>query len=241
MATLPLPPFALDRSEAAQVRFLAGSEMSAADRALAASAQAEIDRQARRASIDRSRGSWTANQIDCPALPDHLFLRYQRAGWMGVRTIFSAAILRASGRVELIPLVANNHSGFWPAPVVQANIAAFNRIRNQEPAPQESDWLGTGLCYAALAGAQPRTAAGEEPYPAPALELGSRDRAVVRFTDMAAFPQPLEWSLSFDHRGKLLKVTRQPALSSQEKLTHPAPVDERGKEVHPAPAPVKGR
>jgi hypothetical protein len=232
----PEQPFALEKAGLGPVRFLTAGQMSAGDRALAVNAQAEIDRQARRAGIDPSRGSWTTSQVVCPALPQHLFLRFQRMGRMGERTIFSAAILRGSGRAELIPLVANNHALLWPAPVGTATIAAFNRIRGEEPSGEKSDWLGTALCYAALDGAELGTAAPEQAPPA-VLEARSGGGAVVRFTDAGALPQPLVWSLSFDIKGELLKVAQEPATLVRQKQSHPDPVDERGKEIHPAAAP----
>jgi hypothetical protein len=160
-------------------------------------------------------------QLDCPALPDHLFLRFARNEGTQEMSMFSAAIPRSGdGKVRIIPIVRKGYSLFSPAPIGPMTISAFNHIRAEENIKSPADWLGTGLCYAALAGANPQ--AGQllsgspetlqlpETIP-PTLNVIVGGGAVVRFADLSATPQPMEWALTFDAKGKLLKASHAPA------------------------------
>jgi hypothetical protein len=97
--------------------------------------------------------------------------------------------------------------------------------------------LGTGLCYAALAGANPQAApladasvSQEFPAAPPAiLEIPNGGGAIIRFTDGSAAPRPMEWTMTFDSKGKLLKAAHLPASLVTEKEVHPEPVDEQGR------------
>ena len=94
-------------------------------------------------------------------------------------------------------------------------MAQFNRIRAEEPAHQTPDWLATSLCYAALTGARPEIfpPSQESADPSrslsfpPTLEVGADGESTVRFVDVAAAPQPMEWALTFNSGGQLLKVS----------------------------------
>ena len=83
-----------------------------------------------------------------------------------------------------------------------------------------ADWLGTGLCYAALAGANPQAgvlqsgSAEDVGIPAsiePTLIVTPDGGAVVRLVDISATPNPMEWNMNFDRKGRLLKATHFPA------------------------------
>ncbi len=104
------------------------------------------------------QGTWNATQVVCPALPHHLFLRYTRNNGTGDVTVFTASIPRnGDGRVRIIPIQRRGYSLFSPAPINALTISAFNHIRAEEPDDQRAaNWLGNGLCYAALAGGHPR-------------------------------------------------------------------------------------
>jgi hypothetical protein len=122
------------------------------------------------------------------------------------------------------------YSLFSPAPVNARTISAFNQIRAEERADKAPDWLGTGLCYAALAGANlqaaqpaPNSAPHSAPHPAedlenrkflaavPAqLEIPVHGGAIISFADDAAASHSMEWSMTFDGKGKLLRVTQVP-------------------------------
>jgi hypothetical protein len=193
--------------------------MTAGDRALTANADAKIREGAMLAGLEFDRRKWTHQQLVCRALPDHVFLLFENDNGPGDVSLFSAAIPRAdSGRVRIIPIERRGYSLFSPAAVNALTVAAFNRIRADEPENKTADWLATALCYAALAGARPaitssqKSSAGNDiplAFP-PTLELGSDGDSTVRFVDVASVSNPSEWALAFSSKGQLLKVEHFP-------------------------------
>jgi len=212
--------------------------MTEMDRHLAASAEPSIREGATLAGIEFDKGKWTYQQLVCQALPGHVFLLFHENNGAGDRSLFSAAIPRSSeGHVRIIPIQRRGYSLFSPAPVNALAIAAFNRIRADEPATKPADWLSTALCYAALTGGHPDTSPLAKKsadanlglsFP-PIIEVQSDGGAIVRFVDAAAARQPMQWSLTFNSKGKLLKVahsatplyavTLVPPLSDQQPVT----------------------
>ena len=212
----------------AAIAFRSADEMSQADRDLAAAAESSIAERAGFADLEFNQGRWTYRQIVCPAFPNHLFLRFTRNNGAGDVSIFSVSIPRdGDGRVRIIPILRRSYSLWSPAPINALTIAAFNHIRAEDPAPQPY-WLETALCYAALAGADPRTApatqeAGTWQFPAgppPTLELTNQGGAVVRFTNLANPKDPMQWTMVFNAQGRLLKTGRTRAAMVKE---HPLP------------------
>jgi hypothetical protein len=111
------------------------------------------------------------------------------------------------------------YSLFSPAPINALTISAFNHIRAEEPQERSSDWLGTGLCYAALAGAYPQISVPDEepashkltPVLTAILEIPVRGGEIIKFVDDAAVPRPMEWTMTFTYKGKLIKATHSSA------------------------------
>ena len=219
---MPFPPDTGAR-RADSIEFRAMDRMTPRDRDLAADAEASIAEHAGRIGLEFKQGRWSYEQLVCPALPNHLFLKFARNNGSGDVSIFSASIPRGSeGRVRIIPILLRGYSLFSPTPVNALTISAFNHIRAEEGAQggQEDavNWLDTGLCYAALAGGRPQTsipAAAPEsqrfPRGIPAvLEIPLRGGAVIRFTDEAKASRPMEWTMTFDRKGRLVKATHVP-------------------------------
>ena len=156
--------FALDPEKpgaADRVWLKTEEEMSAQDRAEAANAEAAIGEKVGFMGLGYDQGQWTYKQVVCPALPNHLFLQYTRNNGVGDVSLFSASVPRGSeGRVRIIPIEMRGYSLFSPAPINALTISAFNHIRAEEHAAgaDAPDWLGTALCYAALAGGHPQAA-----------------------------------------------------------------------------------
>jgi hypothetical protein len=222
--TLPAPtftpvktPFAIDNaggSSARSIRVLSEEEMTRADRDLFADAESSIREQAGVENLEFDGGGWTTRELVCPALPNHMFLRFTRDDGTRSMSMFSAAIARnGNGRVHIIPIVRKGYSLFSPAPIGALTIAAFNRVRAEEGEGAGADWLGTGLCYAALAGANPEAGKGEAGTENPAasmpptLTITAQGGAVIRFADMSLDARPMEWSMFFDPKGKLVKAS----------------------------------
>ena len=205
---------------ARSIRLLSEDEMSREDRDLLANAESSIQERARIENLGFNEAGWTYHQLVCPALPKHLFLRFTRDDGTRQMSMFSAAIPRdGNGRLHIVPIVRQGYSLFSPAPIGALTIASFNHIRAEEGEGASADWLGTALCYAALAGANPRLAAtpskDDDPeMPAimpPSLTVSSKGGAVIRFADISVPSKPMHWSITFDAGGKLVKAIHTPA------------------------------
>jgi hypothetical protein len=229
-------PFGIESKSAKSpsIQVLSEEQISRSDRDLVADAESSIQERAGFENLDFNSGGWTYQQLDCPALPKHLFLRFTRNDGTRYMSMFSVAIPRnGDGRVHIIPIVRRGYSLFSPAPIAALTIAAFNRIRSEEQSGTSSDWLGTGLCYAALAGANPlaeipKSDPAENPeVPAtipPTLIVTTDGGAIVRFADISAVPHPMEWNMTFDRKGKLLKATHSPAHVTDRGRRTPSPL-----------------
>jgi hypothetical protein len=223
-----------------RIWFRSAEEMTAQDRAEAANAEAAIGEKAGFMGLGYDQGKWIYRQVVCPALPNHLFLQYTRNNGVGDVSLFSASVPRGGeGRVRIIPIQMRGYSLFSPAPINALTISAFNHLRAEEHvgADGTADWLGTALCYAALAGGHPQAArmAGKEESvksedaPPATLSVEVNGGATLSFTDVSAAPRPMEWTMIFDRRGTLLKARHAPTeLVTVHKL-NPAPVDEKGR------------
>ena len=225
-STEPAPrgiPFSIDDrspTSAAPIKFVAASEMSQNDRDLLADAESSLQERAGFENLEFNEGNWTYQELLCPALPNHLFVRFSRNDGTRDMSMFSAAIPRkGDGRIRIIPIVRRGYSLFSPAPIGALTIAAFNKIRAEEGINDQADWLGTGLCYAALAGGNPKAEqlhsevaeAGALPITIPPTLVVTKDGATIRFDDAAGASRVMEWNMFFDHKGKLLKATHSPA------------------------------
>jgi len=229
---LPIP-FSTEnpnRAPALSIEFRAAHQMTERDRLLAADAESSIAEHAGLNGFALEQGKWNYQQVVCPALPNHLFLQYARNNGVGDVTVFSASIPRGGeGRVRIIPILRRGYSLFSPAPINALTISAFNHIRAEEAQARSSNWLGNGLCYAALAGGHPRIdisedeAAARKPIAAltATLDVPIKGGEVITFADSAAIPKPMEWTMTFTSKGKLMKATHFPAP-----LTSSRPVPE---------------
>ena len=230
-------PFLIDgshRKPSYSIEFRAADQMTERDRLLVADAESSIAEHAGFAGFELGQPNWGYQQVVCPALPNHLFLQYTRNNGDGDVTVFSASIPRnGEGRVRIVPVLKRGNSLFSPAPSNTLTISAFNQIRAEEGEAGNSDWLGNGLCYAALAGAHPRILPpGSEPSldkPIPALtavmevQRVSPYEQVIRFADAAATPRPMQWTMTFSRKGRLIKATHSPAAME---TVRPVPQDQ---------------
>jgi hypothetical protein len=235
-----LKPYFSDTKETTRphsVQFLAVDQMTEADRLQAANAESSIAEHTRYTGLEFNQGAWAYQQVVCPALPNHIFLRFLRNNGTGDVSMFTASIPRGSeGRVRIIPIQLRGYSLFSPAPINKMTISAFNHIRAEEDPDKDPDWLGTALCYAALAGGHPQAATLDEhpendhfPVASEALlSVGNGGGAELSFTDVNAKPRPMRWSMTFDKKGMLVKGGHAPADLLTINMTHPLPVDKIG-------------
>jgi hypothetical protein len=194
--------------------------MSEDDRALVAKADPAIRDATVFAGIDFGHGTWSYQQLACAALPEHILLLYKGDSGAGDVTLFSAAIPRGGkAQVRIIPIERRGFAPFSPAPVNGLAIAAFNRIRADETENRKPDWLATALCYAALTGPRPAISPETDKGAAdglaieftPTIQIERFGGSTVRFVDVAAQQQPMQWALTFDGAGQLIKVDHSAA------------------------------
>jgi len=236
-----LPYFSYDSAPVHAIEFRAVDQMTEKDRLQAANAESSIAESTRYADLEFNQGQWSYQQVVCPALPNHIFLRFLRNNGVGDATVFTASIPRGGeGRVRIIPIQLRGYSLFSPAPINALTISAFNHIRAEENPDQDPDktpdWLGTALCYAALAGGHPQPAAltsdpaaDKLPIASTALlEVSSNGGAVLSFTDVSAKSRPMRWTLTFDRKGRLIKGGHSPADLLSVDVEHPLLVDKVG-------------
>jgi hypothetical protein len=248
---MPFPPDVRTSGRVYSIEFRTSEQMTLQDRDLAMNSESAIGEQAGFAGMEFNQGKWGYRQTVCTALPHHLLLQFTRSGGTGDVSVFSASIPRGiGGKVRIIPIQRRGYALFSPAPVNALTISAFNHIRDEELSNTAPDWLTTGLCYAALAGASPRIALlGEAPqnqliFPdeLPAvLEIPANGGAVISFTDVAAMPLPMKWTMTFDGHGKLLKATHARASLLSAKVIYPKPAAEKIQSVPQNPADLKGK
>jgi hypothetical protein len=55
---------------------------------------------------------------------------------------------------------------------------------------------------------------------------------IIRFADAAATPRPMEWTMTFTRKGKLLKATHSPA-----ELIRATPVEQKSAVLRSTPVP----
>jgi len=247
-------PFALAPAlRGDSVHFRSADQLAPADQDLVARSQSAITHDARFESLDFSPGQWTYRQIECSALPNHLFLLYSRDNGPGNVSRFSVSIPRqVEGKLRLIPIERRGYSLFIPAHANELTIATFNRIRAEEHPASAPDWLATGLCYAALAGAQVQLAPKQSSVSGdsvlvtyqPTLQIPNEGGAVVHITDVSTNPKLAEWTLIFNASGSLQKASRdtvflvagkQISPSSAIKVTRQIPTAPQAS-LHPIPA-----
>lgn len=216
---MPFPPGSEAPGKVAPVEYRAMDQMTEKDRELEADAESSIGERAAFLGFDFNQGKWSYQELVCPALQNHIFLRFTRDSGAGDVSLFTASIPRGGdGRVRIIPIRMRGYSLFSPAPINALTISAFNHIRAEENPDKAPDWLGTGLCYAALAGGRPQAVnliqdPESQKFPAAVsamVQIPARGGAIVEFTDAAANPKLMQWTMTFDPKGRLLKATHMP-------------------------------
>ena len=216
---MPFPPGSGDAGPVVPIRFRSPDQMTEADREVEADGESSIRERVSFAGLEFNQGIWSYQQIVCPVFPNHVLLKFTRNNGRGDESVFTASIPRmGQGKVRIIPILRRGYSLFSPTPVNALTISAFNHIRAEEEPVPPPDWLTTGMCYAALAGAQPRvdlTPPDPDAHTFPsgvpaALEVPPKGGAIIHFLDDAAKPWPMQWTMIFNAKGKLLKATRAP-------------------------------
>ncbi len=199
--------------------YRAPAQMSREDRAWTAKSMPAIREAAAFAGMEFGAAQWSYRQLDCRALPGHLFLLFANRRGPGDTSRFTASISRAAnGRLRILPVERRGDSLFALTPTDALALAFFSRIRAEEPESQHADWLATSLCYAALTVPDETIALSPREAPdtnlalsfPPSIELGRGGDSTVRFVNVDAASPPFEWTLNFNAKGDLVAANRFP-------------------------------
>jgi hypothetical protein len=216
-------PFPINGKLPYTVEIRPATAVSAQDQQLESNEENSIRERAGVHLMDFTPTGWNYSQIDCPAFPGHLFLRFTRAAGKGDVSAFTASIPRfGQGKDRIIPIQRRGYSLFSPAPINAMTIASFNHILAEERTAGEPEWAAMAVCYAALAGT-----GGEgtlTPVGAPILHLQQDGGAliVISTTD----PRAKDWTMLFDSKGVLKKATH---TGTPDYTTHPVPKEVQAK------------
>ena len=214
-----------------QVEVRPANDMKQEDRDLVASSTAAIRKRAEFHDLGFDHGNWLQSQLDCPALPRHLFLRFTLDQGAGDVSMFAASIPREQGgRVQVIPISRRGYSPISPAPVNKATIGAFNEIRAEEHVGEKADWAALTMCFAALSSArwdEPKSALTLKLAGPDTLQLGERGEVIVAME--LDSPAPGRWVVTFDRKGELEKTEYTQFGPENWHLLPPTQTEIRGK------------
>jgi hypothetical protein len=210
-------PFPIKSKLPYTVKIRPAAAVSAQDQQLESNEENSIRERSGVQLMDFTSSGWSYSQIDCPAFPGHLFLRFTRNAGKGDVSAFTASIPRfGQGRDRIIPIQRRGYSLFSPAPINTMTIASFNHILAEERASGQLDWAAIAVCYAAL------TDTGGEgtltPVGGPILQLQADGGAMVVIT--TTDPRAKDWTMTFDSKGVLKKATH---TGVEDYTVHPVP------------------
>jgi len=160
---MPFPPASETSGPVASLEFLPYERITQQDRDLEADAESSISERAGfcRSGIQPEQMELPAGGMPRAAKPP-LFAVHAQQRHRRRERVFGFNPRDGDGRVRIIPILRRGYSLFSPAPINALDDLGFNHIRAEEHPAKAPDWLGTGLCYAALAGAKPEIGPPEE-------------------------------------------------------------------------------
>jgi hypothetical protein len=221
---------------------LSATQMSPEDTSLVDKKQREIEREAEFFGYELGSGSWTHDQVMCPDMPEYLILHYRSRSQVGVESLFTAIVPREPGRVMVVPVLFRNATPFHAAAGSQRSMTVFNQAVPKEIAEkavqEDGPWLRLGMCYAAIAGAEPQvpermnTDIALARAPVPTLRMGTNNGSrEILFSDRNDPGQYMVWSITLTNHGRVTaasartfadyKARRASEQSPPEKIVHP--------------------
>ncbi|HEX4006438.1 MAG TPA: hypothetical protein VHX60_09705 [Acidobacteriaceae bacterium] len=226
----------------------APGQMDPADASLVQEAQSRISGEAAMFGYDLRSGAWSFDQILCPAMPGYVVLHYRNQPRRGAASMLTVLVPRRQGHVLAVPVRYGSATPYRSAAEASRTIAAFNRAVPAEVAhaamnPQ-GDWLRFAMCYAAVAGADPRVPLrpGVDTKrllgPKPTFQISLTGQAnVLRFTDIDAPDHYEVWSIALNNTGRVLSAESIPRAAGIPALI-PAAQPPAEHEIPSAPPPA---
>ena len=196
----------------------ASDAMSPDDAAVVRSRQHEITMEAAMFGYDLNRGHWTSDETECPAMPNALLLHYRtNADTNGAQSLFTAVVPREKGRVLVNPVLYHGATPFEPAIGQKRTMSVFNQMVPadiaQKDVQPEGPWLTLAICYAEIAGAEPRVPEHPEletplvRAPPPTIHVSeAKGTMEIQFTGREAPTDYTVWNISVDKKGRAVEA-----------------------------------
>jgi len=192
--------------------------MSPDDAAVVRAKQHEIAMEAAMFGYDLSRGRWTYDETECPAMPNVLLLHYRTtAAANGAQSLFTAVVPRQKGRVLVNPVLYHGATPFEPAIGQKRTMSVFNQAVPADLARKDvqpnGPWLTLAICYAEIAGAEPRVPEHPEleaaliRAPAPTIHVSeAKGTMEIQFTGREAPADYTVWNISVNNEGRAVEA-----------------------------------
>lgn len=260
---MPIPAQSVASSRPITLERRSSFQMDAADASLVKSQRQAISDEALFFGYDLRSGTWSYDQVLCPAIPDYLVLHYRGRYRNGTTSLFTALVPRAVGRVMVVPVLYRNATPYGSAAAAERTISVFNRVvpapTAQEAIQLDGNWLGLALSFAAVAGAEPtipKTPAPNHDFVRAPLADAATARHYrvedLQFSDLIGPNQYTIWNISLNDVGRVVKASESttpipyapetPETAAETETTGPvaippAPPLVPASPATPAPAP----
>jgi hypothetical protein len=222
----------------------AADAMSADDAAVVHAKRHEIAMEAAMFGYDLSRGSWSYDETECPAMPDALLLHYRTAPANGGPSLFTAVVPRGHGRVMVNPVLYHGATPFAPAIGQQRTMSVFNQAVPAEVAKQnvqpDGHWLTLAICYAEIAGSEPRVPqhpdldAALVKAPPPTIRLSEeKGPTEIQFTGREAPAEYTVWNIGVNAEGRAVEATSvtYPNFTGKTEIAEASPKQENAEKA----------
>jgi hypothetical protein len=134
--------------------------MSSEDAGILRARQKDLTFEAAMFGYDLTLGHWTWDQTICPDIPEALVLHYRITGRNGFQSLFTAVVPREGGRVLVNPILYHGATPFQSATGQKRTLSVFNQAvpadLAKEAVQPDGHWLALAMCFAEIAGAEPR-------------------------------------------------------------------------------------
>lgn len=221
-----------------ELAHIPAAEMAPRDQSLVNQKAKEIAREADFFGYDLSAGKWSYDQVLCPDMPDSLILHYRSQARDGAESIFTAVVPRGTGRVFVVPVLFRNAIPFHAAAGSERSMTVFNQAVPaeiaHEAAQDKGRWLQLGMCYAAVAGAEPQvperadteTALVRAPVPTLRISADNRSREII-FSDRNSPEQYMVWDVTMNDQGRVIAASARSFADYQTRVANGANPPER--------------
>jgi hypothetical protein len=196
----------------------AADMISTDDAAVIRAKQHEITMEAAMFGYDLNHARWSYDETECPAIPNALLLHYRTAAAAnGAQSLFTAIVPRGPGRVLVNPVLYHGATPFEAAIGQKRTMSVFNQAVPAEVAKQdvqpEGHWLTLAICYAEIAGSEPRVPEHPElepplvKAPPPTIWLSEAKGATeIQFTGRDAPNDYTVWKIGVNHEGRVVEA-----------------------------------